>query len=337
MNPDVVVNITDASAEVSSTDYSLILIVSDEKIFDYKEYDLSSGIAASGIATDYPTTTDTYKKALAVSSQVPCPSKIAVIGCTATTSTPQEVTDKLDALISEHDTFFRLLATYELGTVKVAIATWAQQNKKFAYLQYDNTTFTEDYTTIGARLFLHKTVNEHLDAASAGYAAARIPGTFIPKFKTLIGITPQALTAAEKTAAEAKNMDYYLRVTGIDMERSSRASNYTVSKPLYIDDLESRAYIQNEISNKLLTLMVNTAKVPGDINGLQMIDGVISGVLQSSYDLQIVASKDDGAADYTTNVSNATFNKSTRQWSGITFNYKYLHGTELISVTGTVR
>ncbi len=336
-NGDVIVSISDASAEVSSTDYSKILVVSDDKVLAYKEYDLSGGISASGIATDYPITTDTYKKVLAIAAQTPAPQIVGVIGCSAGVITTPALTVILNELLLTVDNFFRVVTTYDTTTLRLDIAKWAEVNGKFAYIQYADTTFTDDYTTTAARIILHKTANEHADAAEAGYAATRTPGTFIFKFKEIKELTPQSLTAAEKTAVDAKNMGYYAKVSGLNMERSSKASNWSSSKPLYIDDLESRAYIMNEMQNKLLTLMVNTAKVPGDINGIQMIDSVVSGVLQNAYDDNIVASKDDGTPDFNTDVSKAKFIKASRQWTAVNFNYAYLHGTEKITVPGTVR
>jgi hypothetical protein len=333
-NPDVIVNITDAGAEVSTTDFGLILIVSGDGSGDYKEYDLSSGIAASGIETDYATSTETYKKAASVARQKPSPSKIAIVGCSG--SSGQSLTDKLNAMLVEHDSFFRVICSLNSSADKLAVAKWCEDNKKFAYIQYSDTSFTEDYSAVKARLLLHNVTDEHLDAAEAGYAASRTPGTWIPKFKSYEGISASTLTPTDKTNAENKNMGYYIKVVGIPMMRSSRASNYTASKVAYIDDLESRVYTEVTIANKLLSLMINTPKLPGDINGLQLIEDAVGQVLRANYNLEIIASKDNGNPDYSTDVTLAEFIKSTREWKGIKFAYKYLHGTEKITVTGEV-
>lgn len=335
MNPDVTVNISDVGAEVITTDFGLILIVAGDGTEDYKEYDLSSGIANSGISDDYATSTDTYKKALAVASQKPCPGKVAIVGCSGSTGTT--LTDKLDGLLAEHGDFFRLLTSISSSADMLAMAKWAETNKKVAYLQYADTSFTEDYTSVGARLLLHKASDEHQDGAEAAYAAVRTPGSFIPKFKELESITPDKLSATEIAAANTKNMGYYIRVAGLDMERSSKASNWSVSKPMYIDDLESRVYTEVTMQNKLLSLMVNTPKLGGDTRGLQLIDATLGQVLERNFIDDIIAIDGEGNGDYTVNTEKAEFVKATREWKGIEFEYTYLHGAEKITVTGGVK
>lgn len=336
MITDVTVNISSAGAEVSSTDYGLILIISDDKVQAYTEYDLSGGIAASGIATDYPIGTDTYKKALAVASQKPSPSKIAVVGCSTTAIDPEDIITILDEMFVTHDSFFRVLTTYDVDATKLALAQWAVQKNKFPYIQYNDITFTSDYSTIGARVHLHKTVNEFADAAEAGFFASLVPGTTIPKFREYVGLTPQTFTTAEKAFIKSNNLAHYEKVTGLNMERSSRATNWSSSSPRYIDDLESRVYIATEMQNKLLTQMVNSPKLGGDTNGVQVIGGTIATILETAYQLGIIATL-EGKGDYSVNIKSASFNKVTRSWDNVTYKYEYLHGTESITINGVVK
>lgn len=335
-NPDVIVNITDAIAETSTVDLGLILIVSTDAVKDYKEYDLSGGITSSGIEDDYPSTTNTYRKAATIAKQTPSPRKLAIIGCSSGVILEDDLIERLNTLLVEHDSFFRILVTSEVGTIKLAVAKWAADNKKFAYIQYDNTTFTEDYTSTPARLLLHKVADEHLDAAESGYASNLVPGTFTFKFKGYNGITPDTLTATEISQAETKNMGYYIKVSGLNMQRNSKASNYSDGKPLYIDDLESRIYTEESIKSRLLSVLTTNNKVPGDVNGLQMIEDTLNQVLNNNYNLGIIASMDNGNPDFSVDTTLAEFIKSTREWRGIKFKYTYLHPTEKITVTGTV-
>lgn len=334
---DVIVSISDIGADIATIDFGLILIVSTDAVGDYKQYDLSDGIANSGISDDYITTTDTYKKALAVSQQQPSPSKIGIIGCSSGTISDQDLTEKLDELLESESDFFRVLVATSSTSTKLAIAKWAEANKTFAYIQYADTTFTEDFSTTSARLLFHKTADEHMDAAEAGYSATRTPGTFNHMFKTLVGITPEKLTTTEKTGVEAKNMGYYAKVSGKPMIRGSKASNWSSGNPLYIDDLESRVYIGETMQNELMELLSNTPKLPGDINGLQLVSSIISGALQSAYDMDIIASDDNGNSDFQVNTENAVFDKKNREWKNIDFQYTYLQAAEKITVTGGVR
>lgn len=334
---DVTVNISDASASVRTTDFSLILIVSDDAVVDYKEYDLSNGIANSGIDSDYTSSTTTYKMANAIAGQEVSPGKVAIIGCSSGVLGASDVIDKLNEMLQEgNGKAFRILTTYDDSATKLAIAKWAESNKKMAYIQYNVTTFTEDYSTVDARIVFHKTADEFLDAAEASYMATRTPGTAILKFKTFKLVTPQNLTADEITQAEAKNMGYYIKVVDIPMERSSKASSYSSSEPKYIDDLESRIYTAVTMENKLLSMLINQPKLPGDINGLSMIETSIGQVLNSNYNMDIIATTDNNKPDYEVDTDLAEFLKSDRSWNGIKFRYKYLHGTEKINVKGTV-
>lgn len=335
---DITVNMSDASASVKTTDFSLILIVSDDAVVDYKEYDLSNGIANSGIDSDYTSLTTTYKMANAIAGQEISPGKVAIIGCSSGTLSAGDVIDKLNEMLQKgNSNIFRVVTTYSDSSVKLAITKWAEANKKMAYIQYDSATFSEDYSSVDSRQVIYKTADEFSEVSEAAYMATRIPGTAIPKFKTFKTITAQNLTADEIAQAEAKNMGYYIKVVDIPMQRNSKATSWTASKPKYIDDLESRIYIATMIENKLLSMLINQPKLPGDINGLSMIESAIGQVLNNSYNLGIIATTDDGKPDYEVNTDLAEFQKSDRSWNGIKFRYTYLHGTEKINVTGTVQ
>lgn len=327
---DVTVSISDGGASVSSLDTGLILIVSTDAVKDYTEYDISNGIAASGIDVDYNNTTRTYKQAAAVAAQVAVPQKIAVVGVSNGVITDEALETALNDMYVEHNSFFRMLTSTDATGTKLAVAKWAEANKKMPYIQYEVDNFVEDYSATNARLLYHADAEERLDAAEAGFASSRIPGTFILKFKEYVGITPTAIAPATISNIESRNMGYYIRSNKIGMQRSSKLSNWSVSKPKFVDDIESRYYLEKEIQDKLLTLLVNTEKLPGNVDGLQSIESQIQLVLQRAEDLEILN-------PFATDTTNAVFDKSTRKYSGIKFNYTYLHGVEEIQVTGEVQ
>lgn len=332
-NYDVIVDITSETAQVSTVDFGLILIVSTDGKKDYKEYDISGGIAASGISTDYPSTTVTYQKADTIAAQSPRPQKIATLGI----ASGDDLEIELNKVVVENSGFFRVLIDTNDSAQKFGLAKWCAKNKKFAYLQYDDIVFTEDYTSTPARLLYHTVADEHLDAAEAGYMSARLPGTTSFKFRTYNNVSPSKLTAEEISDVENKNMGYYIRNVGIDMQRNSRASNYSTSKPMYIDDLEAREYTSVEIANNLLSMLVNTPKLTGDTRGLQLIESGVGQVLLDNYSIDIIATDDNGNPEFNVDVSNASFDKTERAWKNIKFGYAYAHPTEKIYVTGTVR
>lgn len=332
-NYDVIVDITDATAQVSTVNFGLVLIVSTDGKKDYKEYDISGGIAASGISVDYAETTATYKKADTIAAQSPRPQRVATLGI----ASDDDLEVELNKVIVENSSFFRVLIDTADSAKKLGLAKWCAKNKKFAYLQYDDLIFTEDYTSTAARLLYHTVADEHLDAAEAGYMSARIPGSTSFKFRTYKNVSPSKMSADEISQAETKNMGYYIRNVGIDMQRNSRASNYSVSKPMYMDDLESREYTSVQIANNLLSVMVNVAKLTGDTRGLQLIDATISQVLLENYGYEIIAATDAGNPDFEVDTTRAKFDKSERSWKDIKFGYAYAHPTEKIYVTGIVR
>lgn len=333
-NYDVIVDITDQSAQISTIDFGLTLIVSTDVNKDYKEYDISAGIANSGIVDDYAETTEAYQKAATFAAQSPRPSKIAIIGCGA----GETLTTRLNNLLVENGEFFRVLISTNNPAQKLELAKWAAANKKFAYLQYDTTTFIEDYSSVArTRLLLNKNTDEHLDAAEAGYFSAIVPGTASFKFRTYNAVTPSKLTPDEINQAETKNMGYYIRNVGIDMQRNSKAANYTNSRPAFMDDIESRVYTETQIANNLLTQLVNLPKLTGDTRGLQLIDSTIGKVLLDNYNLGIIAVDDNGKPDFQIDTSKATFDSAERAWKDISFIYRYAHPTAKIYVSGIVR
>lgn len=328
-NTDVIVTITEQQTVPSPESFGRILLISTEKTKDYAEYDLN--LQLDTIKTDFGESSDTYKKSLALSQMGQGNAAIFGIDVSATSFTTEDLTNALNDLINQHDNFFRVITTATEDTHKKAIATWANNNEKFARIQYNNTDFISDYKDLGQRLLLY-TRDGYLDVAECVFAATRIPGSFNYKFRNFgANIGADHLTGEQIAIAETKNMGYYIDYAGVIMMRSGKTSNGK-----YIDDLESRVYIKAMLQQKIMQLLVREDKVSGGSIGLVQIKAAIIDVLNQATEDNIIMKDENNQAMFNVDTSRAIFDKTTRTWKQIYFNYRYNDGADGIEISGMV-
>lgn len=330
-NTDVIVTITEQQQVPSPISFGKVLLISTEKANDYTEYKLS--LELDKIKVDYGEISEAYKKALAMSKIEGAPDVLAMFGINASDAafTIDDLNSALETLIQEHNDFFRVITTATEETHKKAIAKWANDNDKFARIQYDNTEFISDYSDVEQRLLLY-TKDGYLDVAECAFAATKIPGSFNYKFKNYgKTIAADSLTNTQIADAESKNMGYYINYAGVTMMRSGKTSNGK-----YIDDLESRVYIKTMMQNKLMQLLVKEDKVSGGQLGLKQIKAAMIEVLEQSTNDNIIMKDENNQGIFNVDTSSAYFENETKRWKNIYFNYKFNDGTDGIDINGIV-
>ncbi|NEZ47783.1 DUF3383 domain-containing protein [Clostridium niameyense] len=337
---DINVTITDATQVVSKQGFGKVLILDTSKDSEYKEYDISRSIL--NLQNDYDPQTEVFKMADIIASQNPRPKMIATFGKNLKSSKDAnaDLTGALNELINEHNNWYRLLCT-DITEEKIKILSdWCEKNKKMFYTQV-NTTETElqlidkDRTVIG-----FKKNKERLDAGMAGLALTRVPGSFTFKFKNIKGLTADSISNSSLQAIKSKNMNAYIRKFDVQDLGTAQLDEGKVASGVYIDQVESRDWIQFRIENEIAKLLMTAEKVPYSDLGIQMIVSAIDVALQDAFKNGVILGNSDNVPmfqiTYNTLDKIHIEDRKERKLTGIEFKYVEAGAVHEVYVTGSV-
>lgn len=132
-------------------------------------------------------------------------------------------------------------------------------------------------------------------AALVGETAGRVVGSFTYKNLKLKGIKPQEITETELDAIHEKGGLTYVTKAGDNVTSEGK-----VAGGEYIDVVDSKDYVVNQIEYRTQKLFNNADIVPYDNNGIAQLESVAVNVLTECFNMGIIAAKADGAPDFTT-------------------------------------
>ncbi|MCK6585957.1 MAG: DUF3383 domain-containing protein [Polyangiaceae bacterium] len=116
-----------------------------------------------------------------------------------------------------------------------------------------------------------------------GYAGAAWQGAVLPyepgratwAFKSLKGVTPDKLTPTELTGLDGKNVNHYTTLAGLPITRKGYAGSGD-----YLDITIGIDWLTARLQERLYGLLVNNPKVPFTDAGIDLVRGVILGVIK---------------------------------------------------------
>lgn len=123
--------------------------------------------------------------------------------------------------------------------------------------------------------FYHRNGNGQFPSARLqGRHLPKTPGTETWALHTLDGLTTDDLTASERTALNAKNMNFYARMAGKGRLLGTKNGGI-LSSGRFIDLERFRVSLNSEIQEENLAVMTNSDKVPMDNFGLVKLGAAI--------------------------------------------------------------
>lgn len=338
---DIDVVIGTNAATTSSDMFGKVLIICTNKDHAYTEYDVSNDLTL--LASDFASSTTVYDLADIFTQQVPRPKTIAVFGkdLTASSTKPADLTTALNTLITSENDWYRICLDDQTEALITAVSTWTESNKKMFYTQFSNTTFTTDFTAKDRTVLAYKADSDRLDIAMLGEAVTRVPGSFGWKYRNLIGVTADHIDTTTQATILGKNMNMYLTKFKQNQQATDCMNSGLVASGKHIDQIESRDWVQNRITQEIAKLLINTEKVPYDDTGIQLVVKAIQNALDDATANSIIAKKNGSSAgDYSITYPKvadiSTTYKTQRKLVGISFQYVELPSIETVTVTGTV-
>lgn len=337
---DININISDETNVVSGEGFGLTLVLCTTKALAYKEYDISDDLTA--VTPDFAASTEVYKIINTIAGQNPRPTKVAVFGTDLSASTQKavDIVTALNTLIASYGDWYRLLLDDKTEALISPVSDWAETNGKSFYTEFGNTTFTTDFSTKAKTNLFYKSNADRLDAAAVGYAASRVPGSYIYKFKNLKMVTADALTPTDLAPIRAKHMNAYVNKfrninLGTDQLDDGVAANGKA-----IDFIESQDWIKYRTEQEIAKLLMATDKLGADDTGIASIVTAVGTALDDATSNNIIKKGTNKKGLYTITYKSAdnlpAEDIQAGKITGITFKYVYSFGVKEVTVNGAV-
>jgi hypothetical protein len=292
----------------------------------YKEYG-----NFDAIALDYPETTDIYRKAASYFAQKNPSDRLAVLSYPAGKILPALKNFWFNnfyfAVFDKPNPDDEITASniFEINKSKFLVT---QSVKPTDYASWEGNDYTVN---------LVHPMNEAFDTAFLGRCASSLVGSINWKFKQLIGITPQELTASEKKA-----IDQHHGIVYVDIADVGETSAGWTSSGQYIDQLHGDIWIKTMIQYNVQKLLQNNDKIAYEQSGINLIQSVVNNTLEQAYQQGIILTNEATKhGDYSVTASSrdvqSLVDLSARRYGGIQFTYHRAGAIDSVTITGLIK
>lgn len=287
----VVIELIKAASKLSFG-MPLILAASQEKAVDYTEVSKLDEVKTVGFTED----SEVYKAAQLLFMQSNSPKTIAV--CASTDAT----VNALPAIMEEGWRQLIVVAGEGDNTVE-EISNYIEASGKHAiyFAKVDLEADSEVVAAIAENertvLLAYKTDDVACpEAAIVGATAGMEAGSFTYKNIILKGVKPQ-----NYTDAEVKNMHKQGVITILKKAGDIVTSEGIVASGEYVDIVDTKDYIIEQITYRGQKLLNRVAKLRYDNCGISQLEGVVVSVLKEAADNGMIAQNEDGSYMYSVN------------------------------------
>ena len=291
------------------------------------------------VKADFSETTEAYKAAAAIFNQGDNrPAKIAIAAYDSDAA--ETFTDVLGA-VYERDWYFAIITSDDVSDI-LAVADVIEQRggKLFAARTGD----LADLAAIFAKKYDRTFVLYHSDpaevanypeAAWVGAAGAQPVGSVTWKFKRLVGIAPDNLTATELNNIHAAGGNAYVTKAGDDVTSEGK-----VVSGEYIDVIMAKDWVQVNIEHSLQKLLNQSPKIPFTNAGIAQLEAATINVLRQGFNQGIIAADADGLPLYNTNFPTREetdpADRAQRRYTGATFSFELAGAVHEATIHGTI-
>lgn len=275
-----------------------------------------------------------YKAALLMLMQNTAPSKFAIMASTTAT---------VAALPAIIDKAWRQLIVVSLGTEDESTAAEIS-----AYIETTDSKmyFTSVATVSGATIsgnertvmLVHTDTDSTVvfpEAALVGATAGKSAGSINYKNQILNGLNPVALTDAQLTAIEAAHAMAAVVKAGYVVTSDGKTTSDE-----YIDIVDSKDYIVQNIVYQTQLVLIQNDKIPYDNNGISMLENVCVNVLRDAANNGMIATNDEGSyiysVDYQPRSATAATDRAARTYVEGSFSFALAGAIDTVEINGTI-
>lgn len=260
------------------------------------------------------------------------------------------ITDSINAVQDEDNDWFFLLSEDHTVSNQENLADWAEANKKIYITStsdenaYDGADSTDIGSILSAKtldntmVFWSATADtEYVEAAMASYASTYLPGSLNWAYKTLQGITADALTTTQEIVLQGtqfstgKGYNTYTSVGGVNVVFDGRMASGE-----YADVLRGTLALEARMRERIFFTMVNSLKIAMNSDGAAIIRANMLSVLKDFSDRGFiepdytVTVPDLRSADYDPNL------RANRTANGFTFTANLTGAINYVGISGTL-
>lgn len=315
----------------------LLLVENATQAVEYTEISKVQEVVEVGFESG----SDIYKAAALIFDQDGAPKKVAV--CAVTTTAVQALEDP--KLVSKG---WRQLIVINGGEAEAAsiVKTVAEAvellKDKMYFVNLETSENAPIDTTAATNLdhtvlfFCNKTEDVPVPvAALVGEVAGREVGSFTYKNLILAGIAPQDLTDLEIEAIHKKGGLTFVTKAGDNVTTEGKAVSGE-----FIDIIDSEDYIIQQLTFKTQRLLNRSPKVAYTNNGIAMLESVAVDVLQTAFNNGMIATKEDGGADFTVTYAlredTSEDDRYARQYPYGSFRFALAGAIHHVEIEGTI-
>lgn len=260
---------------------------------------------------------------------------------TVTTANHGVVEDIVDVQDERDDWYCLLLTSRVQGDIMNAAAYIETLQKMYIPCTEDAGVLAATTTDVAALLeaknydntgyIFSKDQESYPEAAFAGRLLPTLPGSETWKFKTLIGITADALTPTEEANAKSKNANVYTEIAGIDM-----TSEGIMVSGEFIDVTRFIHFITARIKEGIFSTLVNVDKIPYTDAGVASIESAIRTVLLLGVRVGGIAADPEFEITSPKVSEVSSVDRAARLLPDVKFNFQLAGAIHKVTVEGTV-
>ncbi len=286
------------------------------------------------LAVDFDDTTQVYQKAAALLAQ---PNRPAVFAVAAYDTLAAGSAAGVVETVIDEDWYFLITTSNDVIDVESAADAIEGTTKMYSAQVATLTDLQQLKTKNYDRTFVavHDVAGEHVDAANVGENGNKDVGSITWKFKSLVGITPRTLSAAEVQDIHDAGGYAYVRKSG-----KNQTSDGIVVSGEFVDAIHGKDWVKVNGENAIQSVLQNSPKVPFDNAGIGQLEAALLNVLQQGFAQGIVGTTEDGLPDYTTNFptreQTQAADRASRTYRGATFEFSLQGAIHKSRITGTI-
>lgn len=282
----------------------------------------------------YAEGTATYEAAELIFKQEEPPSTIAV--CSST----DNVVTALDSLMDKG--WRQLIVVSESVEGESAlkdIADYLEARDDKMY--FANVSDLSVLTAISPKDYDHTVAFYYTDdvtcpvAALVGATAGKDVGSFTYKNQILLGLNPLELTSTKLNEIHEAGAITFVQKAGDNVTSEGKTLGGE-----YIDVIDSKDWLIQQIEYKVQKTFNNMDKVPYDNNGINQLDAVVVTVLKEAYENGMIAVDDEGLPTYYTDFAKRSetdeADRVVRKYLGGAFGFELAGAIHDAKITGYI-
>ena len=172
-------------------------------------------------------------------------------------------------------------------------------------------------------------------AALVGASAGLDAGSFTYKNLILKGIAAQQLSDGEINAIHEKGGITFVRKAGDNVTSEGK-----VAGGEYIDIIDTKDYIIQQLEYRTQKFLNVSAKVPYDNNGIGQLELIAVSVLKEAANMGMIAEGEDGSPAYTVNYAlradTLDSDRAVRRYIGGNFSFNLAGAVHNVEITGQI-